>query len=381
MAVAIRIGEHVAAGTIENTVRGKVTGTLKIKGYDGVLKLDLKGNAHPDMAGCILQFANPNATLIDACYAEGLLAEQIGNAGDISASQKRKVPKNYPEVPDPPFDPDDFVLTNILYLEWFSHHNGRVVIEGVGYEWQIDLPRWRLTDSDIAEQAQLTDDASALFMQLAMEGYEEELDELREEERNEIDPDASDEFTWEQRLKKSEQRTDALMALLDQAKTDDEREKLLRQALESRTESESWRFYVEEVPKIWEQDTHPDLFDADPASVDLAAQIRDKTDELLKGELAETIAHCEDLLMFLVKTRSAAHPFIERDEEFEDLDEPPVIDPGFMIAELKREIARAEKIREDLGDGESTRQRICATTVWEIRDLLVQLVGLLRNLK
>ena len=81
MAVAIRIGEHVAAGTIENTVRGRVTGTLKIKGYDGVLKLDLKGNAHPDMAGCILQFANPHATPIEACYTEGLLTEQIGNAG------------------------------------------------------------------------------------------------------------------------------------------------------------------------------------------------------------------------------------------------------------------------------------------------------------
>ncbi len=168
----------MAAGTIENTVKGRVTGTLKIAGLDGVVTLDLQGNAHPDMAGCILQFANPHATPIDRADTDSFRREQVGHAGDISASQKRKVPKGYPNVPDDfSFDPSDFVLTNILYLEWFDHYNGAVVIEGVGYKWQIDLPRWKLNDKEVELQAGQSSDARNLFMNLAMEQYEDDQEE------------------------------------------------------------------------------------------------------------------------------------------------------------------------------------------------------------
>lgn len=379
--MAFRIGEHVAAGTIENTVRGRVTGTLKIKGYDGVVTLDLQGNAHPDMAGCILQFANPNATVIDPDTAAALEREQKGNAGDISASQKRKVPKSYPEYPEPPFDAEDFVLTNILYLEWFSHYNGRMVIEGVDFDWQIDLPRWQLTDAEIAEQTQQTEDAAGLFMQLSMEQYEEELEELRAEEEEEIDPSVNDEHSWEARLKKSDQRTDALMALLDNAENSQEREELLKKALESGIKSEAYRLFIEEDPKVWSDDTEPDYVEADDATVELAAQIRDESHSLLQGDLAEVITRHESLLKFAVKTRCAVDGFLEEDLEFHEPGEPRYTDRGFVLALIKREIARAEAIRKELGNEDADEWQVCVSIVSEIRDLLVQLSGQLRQLK
>lgn len=90
-AMALRIQDNVVRGEIDNRVKGIVRGRIWLKGGDEPVVLELKGNAHPDLAGCLLTFTNPGpATPLS--YSERLDPLQRGGIGDLTASRKVRVP-------------------------------------------------------------------------------------------------------------------------------------------------------------------------------------------------------------------------------------------------------------------------------------------------
>ena len=146
--MAWRFHEHILRGEIDNTVRGRVTGRIWLVGVAEPLVLDLRGDCAPDLAGCVLTFANPTPQpLATAPPAAG----QRGWVGDITASQKVK-------VHDVPMEevlrlyklrqPAPWHWANCLYLEWYSERNGRVVVQTADFTLHISAPAWTLTDEE-----------------------------------------------------------------------------------------------------------------------------------------------------------------------------------------------------------------------------------------
>src|SRR6266516_2608599 len=56
--MAFRIHDSVVRGEIDNRVKGIVRGKIWVEGRAEPVILELKGNAWPDLAGCLLTFTN-----------------------------------------------------------------------------------------------------------------------------------------------------------------------------------------------------------------------------------------------------------------------------------------------------------------------------------
>src|SRR3989442_10517044 len=89
-AMAWRIHDSVVRGEIDNRVKGRVRGKVWLDGLTEPVTLDLKGNACPDLAGCLLQFNNPLKTIPMRTDAH-LHPIQNGQIGDLTASRKVRV--------------------------------------------------------------------------------------------------------------------------------------------------------------------------------------------------------------------------------------------------------------------------------------------------
>ena len=61
--MAWRIDDSVRRGEIDNRERGVVRGKIWLHGLKEPVVLELKGNACPDLAGCLLTFKNPGETV------------------------------------------------------------------------------------------------------------------------------------------------------------------------------------------------------------------------------------------------------------------------------------------------------------------------------
>jgi hypothetical protein len=208
--MALRIGDSVVRGEIDNRVKGVVRGTIWLQGMNEPLVLELKGNAAPDLAGCLLQISNLEKPLL---LGEGirLNPDQRGSIGDLTASRKVR-------VYEVPFDEVEAMIergetppekmANCLYLEWFSQANGRVVIESTGFKLDVSPPLWRL---DSGEEEQRQKEVAG--------GFDELLRQLTiaiESRRHHPPPDKKwDEYDYEKFMRECEARTDMLAELLD----------------------------------------------------------------------------------------------------------------------------------------------------------------------
>ncbi|MCE9612425.1 MAG: hypothetical protein K8R23_19675 [Chthoniobacter sp.] len=153
--MAWSIEEHLVHGEIENRTRGRVTGALWFLGRSEPVRLDLRGDCAPDLAGCTLAFENPEPR---AGLRDEIAADQRGHVGIITASQR---------VKDLDCSIDEFLRTdnkswhwaNALCLEWFSIRNGRVVIQTTKYKLRVSAPAWTMTDEEyrISRQASAAD--------------------------------------------------------------------------------------------------------------------------------------------------------------------------------------------------------------------------------
>lgn len=209
--MAFRIHDSVVRGEIDNRVKGVVRGKIWVEGRAEPVTLELKGNAWPDLAGCLLKFTNSQQR-VPHHGLDSLNPQQDGRAGDITASRKVRVmeipmPEAYLMKKRGEHVPEH--MANSLYLEWFSRQNGRVVIESADYQLDISAPEWRMTPEEDAQRAR---DAAA-GMNWFMQQLTEAIDKRK---RGQKDPEAEwDEHDYEKFLKESDARTDKYMELLD----------------------------------------------------------------------------------------------------------------------------------------------------------------------
>ena len=163
--MAWRIHDSVIRGEIDNRMKGRVRGKLWLDSLDEPVKLDLAGNACPDLAGCLLKFKNPAKTF-PMRKKPKFNPLQRGKIGNLSASQKVRVFTIPDEEAFAMIDrgekPPERVA-NALYLEWFSEGNGRVVIESADFEMNISAPEWRLTPAEEKQRAKDAEAGWAMF--------------------------------------------------------------------------------------------------------------------------------------------------------------------------------------------------------------------------
>ena len=171
--MAWRIDEQVVRGEIDNRKRGLVTGKIWLVGREEPVVLRLEGNPWRDLAGHVLQFSNPKAKDGEP---GGLMVEQTGVVGDITASRKVKVLDCSMEEFEEFYKtktPFPWHWGNSLYLEWFSIGNGRVMIESADYELILEGdPAWSMTEEEETAQREANGAAMAKAMDLMADAVE-----------------------------------------------------------------------------------------------------------------------------------------------------------------------------------------------------------------
>ena len=210
--MAWRIHEHILRGEIDNRTRGRVTGRIWLAGVESPLVLDLRGDCHPDLAGCFLSFENPQPIPFTTRPPAAI---QRGDAGDITAARKVRV-FDIPTVDaymmlkaggTPPEH-----MANCLYLEWYSDLCGRMMIESADYRLQISEPAWRFTEEELAERerrrAEADDEAFAI--------------EIHAE-----DAEPWDEFRHEQLFRESEALTEKYLRLQEKYRGHPDSERII----------------------------------------------------------------------------------------------------------------------------------------------------------
>lgn len=198
--MAWRIHDNIRRGEIDNRIRGRVTGRLWLEGAAEPIELDLAGDCHPDLAGCLLRFKNPKPV---SMTTPPLASRQRGPAGDITAARKVR-------VFDLPIE-EAFALLKTggtptehlaaaIYVEWFSPLSGQVVIESADYAVEISEPVWRFSADELKERERRAAEAGndVFALEVHEDGTQEKWDEFR----------------CEQFLRESDARTDRYGALL-----------------------------------------------------------------------------------------------------------------------------------------------------------------------
>ena len=252
--MAFRIHDSVVRGEIDNRVKGIVRGKIWVEGRAKPVVLELKGNAWPDLAGCLLTFTNP-LKRIPHHGLDSLNPVQRGTIGDLTASRKVRVmeipmPEAYLMKKRGEHVPEH--MANCLYLEWFSEQNGRVVVESTDYELTISAPEWRLTPEEDEQRARQAAAGMDDFMRKLTEA-------IKAQQRGQKDPEAEwDEHDYEKFLKESDARTDKYMELQEKyGDSDEAEEKIAKEMGWSREltaeEAEEERQRIEEMNRACEE--------------------------------------------------------------------------------------------------------------------------------
>lgn len=209
----------MAHGVIDNTVPGRTTGQVWLAGREEPLILSLEGDCWRDLAGTRLEFENPNPFLSDD--KDELDVDQSGLVGDMSASRKTRVAAVGEREADDLYQKEmeiPFEWKNMLYLEWFSEINGRVVIETTQYQLSISSHEWEMDEDE--------EDAQKLANLNAMRDFMAQVIQRRNpEEPDDEVPEGLDEFAWEERLKESDRLTDAYQEVLEKYMEDADSER------------------------------------------------------------------------------------------------------------------------------------------------------------
>jgi len=265
--MAFRIHDSVVRGEVDNRVKGTVRGKLWVEGRAEPVVLELKGNAWPDLAGCLLTFTNPQKR-IPHPGLDSLESMQRGTIGDLTASRKVRV------FDVPLQEALDMIrrkekpsehMANCLYLEWFSEANGRVVIESADYELTISPPEWRMSPEDEKDRANQAAEGMADFMNKLTENIEVQ-------KRGQKDPEEPwNEHDYEKLLKESDARTEKYMELLDKyGHSEEAQERIAKEMGWDRADDEADEcgpggISIEEMNAICENAANEPLPEPDPA--------------------------------------------------------------------------------------------------------------------
>lgn len=263
--MAFRIHDSVVRGEIDNREKGIVRGKIWVEGRAEPVVLELKGNAWPDLAGCLLTFVNPQKR-IPHQHLDSLHPVQRGSIGDLTASRKVRVfdiPVEEAYLMCKRGEKPPEHMANSLYLEWFSEANGRAVIESADYELTISAPEWRMTPEEDADRAKQAAAGMDDFMQKLTEAIETQ-------QRGQEDAEAEwDEHDYEKFLKESDARTDKYRELLEKYGDSEEAEAKIaremgwdRELTEEEAEEERQR--IEEINRACEEASNEPPPEPDP---------------------------------------------------------------------------------------------------------------------
>jgi hypothetical protein len=391
--MAFRIHDSVVRGEIDNRVKGVVRGKIWVEGRAEPVVLELKGNAWPDLAGCLLTFRNPHKRVAHQ-HLDGLHGLQRGSIGDLTASRKVRVfdvpleeaMAMYRRKEKPPEH-----MANCLYLEWFSEANGRVVIESADYELKISAPEWRLTPEEDLERARQAAAGMGDFMRRLTEAVEQQ-------QRGQKDPEEEwDEHDYEKFMKECDARTDKYLELLDKYGDSEEAEAKIaremgwdRELTENEAEEESRR--IEEINAACaealdepepEPDPHREGIDwIRTESGDLVHPLQHRCSESAMkfwhqaDELGLDQSEDKDLGQFMFEFQTAGAKLagalnsIARGEGFSD--------PAFTVACLKRALDHLHKSQAGL-DSVAPKKLLPEAMIVEARKELFELrEGILR---
>ena len=218
--MAFRIHDSVVRGEIDNRTKGIISGKIWVEGRDQPVILNLKGNAHPDLAGCLLIFTNCGKRVAHP-HLDSLTREQLGVAGDMTASRKARVfevPVEQAYAMSKRKEKPPEHIANSLYLEWFSETNGRVVIESADYQVTISPPQWQLTRDENEQRAREVAQAMTQFV-------EKLTHTIERHQRGQKDAEEEwDEHDYERFMKECDARTDKYGELLEKYGDSDEAE-------------------------------------------------------------------------------------------------------------------------------------------------------------
>jgi hypothetical protein len=280
--MAWRIADNVVRGEIDNRTPGRVDGKIWLVGSDAPLVLELTGNCHKDLAGCRITFSNP-APKSDTTLA--LAAEQSGAVGDMTAARKVRVIENFDYLAMKRGEKFPEHMANCLYLEWFSHRNGRVVIESTDYETKVSEPVWRLSPEEELQQHETNAEAMRSFMERAAGALD-----AREEAAYDGTP--KDEFEWELFLRASDRRATKLGELMEKYHDRPDRDRLIAREMgwthiEEMLDAEA-EFGTEEEPDDTNDpgpdEPQPDIIETeeDPIRHPLVARLLERSTTLMK---------------------------------------------------------------------------------------------------
>jgi hypothetical protein len=337
--MAWRIEENVVRGEIDNRTFGRVHGKVWLTGRDNPLVLELTGNCHKDLAGCRLTFTNP------APKSESnlrLAVDQNGAVGDMTAARKVRVIENfdYLEMKRGKKFPEH--MANCLYLEWFSHANGRVVIESTEYEITVSEPVWRLSPDEEIQQHEANADAMRSFMERAAGA-------LDPREEATYDGAPQDEFEWELFLRASDRRSAKLGELMEKYHDHPNRDRLIAREMgwtwiEEMLDAEAENGGEQEpdnIDDIGFEESEPAEIEEEPARHPLVAHLINRSATLVKlagerrdNDLEEMIGGFIALGPKIAGSLAIARPGRNANGKFN----------GLVVARLKRalgELSRA----------------------------------------
>jgi hypothetical protein len=339
--MAWRIEENVIRGEIDNRTPGRVHGKVWLADCNDPLVLELTGNCHKDLAGCRLTFTNP-APKSDTRIT--LAANQSGAVGDMTAARKVRVIENFDYLAIKRGKKFPEHLANCLYLEWFSHANGRVVIESTEYKIQVSRPVWRLSPDEEIRQQEANSDAMRSFMEHAAGA-------LDPREEAAYDGAPKDEFEWELFLRASDRRATKLGELMEKYHDHPDRDRLIARemgwtAIEEILDAEAG-FVAEEEPDnaiedgfeesesdAPEMDEHPILHPLVTRLIDRSATLMKLAKDRRDNDLEEMLGGFISVGPKIAGALGIVRPGRKMDREFN----------GLVVARLKRalgELSRA----------------------------------------
>jgi hypothetical protein len=235
-------------------VRGRVTGRIWLAGIAEPLRIDLRGDCDPDLAGCLLTLENPPAVPLTT---RPPAAQQRGTAGTITAARKVRVfdvstQEAVLRLKRGETPPEH--MANAVYIAWFSKLSGEIVISSADYRLQISEPVWRFTKEEIVERERSArDEGEGSFMtEIRADGREGDWDEFR----------------YEQMLRESDMLGDKFGRLLDKYADHPDQERIVAHEM-------GW--------------THLDAEEKDDGVSDLENEVDDLQLDFDPGDFAEEL--------------------------------------------------------------------------------------------
>jgi hypothetical protein len=207
-----RICASVVRGEIDSREQNRVTGRIWLIDRKFPIELTLRGNPLRDIAGCLLEFENPNPMPEDN---EGLCPIQMGVTRNITASRKVRLLdiSAQGQGPLPTTLSETRKIANAIWIEWFSNANGRVIIHASDFMISISDFTWRMSRDQEQEQIKSNQKAHSRWAEIVALENGEDDDLSGDSESN--DNWHMNEFEWERQFQESDAISQRYMLLME----------------------------------------------------------------------------------------------------------------------------------------------------------------------